>query len=57
MTYDTPSLNSNGCMPVLDLQLWCDGSQVLFSFYEKKVISKFVLLKDSADASGRNGCS
>ena len=48
MTYNTPSMNSNGCMPVLDLQLWCDGGQVLFSFYEKKMISKYVLLKDSA---------
>ena len=48
MTYNTPSMNSNGCMLVLDLQLWCDDGQVLFSFYERKMISKYVLLKDSA---------
>ena len=32
MTYNSPSMNSNGCMLVLDLQLWCDDGQVLFSF-------------------------
>ena len=46
MTYNTPSMNSNGCMLVLDLQLWCDDGQVLFSFYERKMISNYVLLKD-----------
>ena len=48
MTFDTPSMNSNGCMPVLDLQLWCEGGQVFFSFFEKSCVSKYVLLKDSA---------
>ena len=48
MTFNCPSMNSNGCMPVLDLQLWCEGGQILFSFFEKSMISQYVLLKDSA---------
>ena len=48
MTYDTPSLNDSGMMPVLDLQVWCEDYEVLFRFYEKPVSSKFVIRRDSA---------
>ena len=48
MTYDTPSLNDSGMMPVLDLQVWCEDNEVLVRFYEKHVSSKFCIRRDSA---------
>ena len=36
MTFDTPSMNSNGRMPFLDLQLWCENEQVFSHFMRSK---------------------
>ena len=48
MTFDTPSQNSNGMMPVLDLQIWSEDDQVRFMFYEKPMVSNYVLSRWSA---------
>ena len=48
MTYDTPSLNTSGRMPVLDLQVWVDSDFVYFSFYEKPMSSRQVIHNLSA---------
>ena len=48
MTWDTPSRNSNGKMPILDLQLWCEDGKVFFTFFEKSMSSKYVILRSSA---------
>ena len=48
MTYDTPSLNESGMMPVLDLQVWCEDGEMFFRFFEKPVSSQFVIRRDSA---------
>ena len=48
MTYDTPSMNSCGMLPVLDLQMWCENNAVLFTYYEKPMTSPYVLRRDSA---------
>ena len=48
MTYDAPSKNSNGRMPVLDVVILCERNQLLFSFYEKAMTSQFVIMKNSA---------
>ena len=48
MTFDAPSLNENGRMAVLDMEVWCEDSTILFSFYEKPMVSPYVLMKSSA---------
>ena len=48
MTFDTPSQNDNGMMPVLDLQIWCEEDKVKFKFYEKPMVSNLVLQRWSA---------
>ena len=46
---DWPENNDDGRMPVLDLKVWIDKSQeiprISYSFYKKKVASKFTILK------------
>ena len=52
MTFDCPSLNGDGKMPVLDLKMWMDDSdgveKVKFCFYEKPMAAKVTILKESA---------
>ena len=48
MTFDTPSRNASGKMPVLDLQVWCRDDKLLFMFYEKPMVSSYVIHRDSA---------
>ena len=52
-TWDSPELNSDNKLPVLDLKLWIetdiDGKQYMqFTFSKKPVASKFTILKRSA---------
>ena len=52
MTFDCPSLNADGKMPVLDLKMWMDdidsAKVVKYSFYEKPMAAKVTVLKESA---------
>ena len=48
MTFDSPTMNVNGKMPVLDMVVWCEREQILFSFYEKAIKSPYVTMKNSA---------
>ena len=49
MTFDAPSMNEDGRMPVLDLKVWMtEDFHVKFKFYEKDMASKVTILKDSA---------
>ena len=52
VTVDWPEANDDGRMPVLDMKVWIDMSQgiprIAYSFYKKKVASKFTILKRSA---------
>ena len=48
MTYDAPSRNDCKMMPVLDIQVWCEEEQVMFMFYEKKMVSEYVIHRNSA---------
>ena len=52
LTWDTPQENNNERMPVLDLAIWVqdvEGRQVIMqTFYNKKVASKYTVLKRSA---------
>ena len=45
MTYDCPSRNELGMMLVLDLQVWCQNDFIKFLFYEKPMVSDFVIQK------------
>ena len=36
-TFDTPSRNEGGKMPVLDMVLWSSNNEILFDFYEKNM--------------------
>ena len=45
MTYNCPSRNESGMMPVLDLQVWCQKDLIKFLFYEKPMVSDFVTQK------------
>ena len=52
LTWDSPGNNVNKKMPVLDLQVWMEqdaaGVNVIrFTFYEKEMASKFVIMKNS----------
>ena len=48
MTFDAPSRNASEKMPVLDLQVWCRDDKLLFMFYEKPMVSSYVIHRDSA---------
>ena len=44
-----PSKHENGCLPVLDVEMWIDNdSDVQFSFYKKPMSSPYVNLYRSA---------
>ena len=42
LTYDTPGINSNGQLPVFNLEVWIEDNQVLHSFYRKSVYSQYI---------------
>ena len=46
MTFDTPSLHSEGKMPVLDMNVWTEDDLIFFSFYEKPMASDMVMRKN-----------
>ena len=48
MTFDCPSQNPGGRMPVLDLGIWYEENVIYFMFYEKPMSSRFVIMKESA---------
>ena len=48
MTFDCPSQNPGGRMPVLDLGIWYEENVIYFMFYEKPISSRFVIMKESA---------
>ena len=48
MTFDTPSLNIEGRMPVLDMTVWVEDDEILFSFFEKPMASDMVMMRNSA---------
>ena len=57
LTMDVPSTNSDGKLPVLDLKMWIEVregargekyEEVLYEYYEKEMVSKRVINKDSA---------
>ena len=49
MTYDTPSNNPEGMMPVLDMKVWMREDDCLkFRFYEKPMSAKVTVMRDSA---------
>ena len=56
VTHDSPEMNSDGMMPVLDLKLWihfCNHyPQVAHTFFRKPIASPYTILKRSAIAEG-----
>ena len=48
LTFDTPSLNVDGRMPVLDMKLWCQENSVQHVFYEKEMTSSKTIDRQSA---------
>ena len=49
MTYDSPSQNLGGKMPVLDLKVWMDCEfKVKFQFYQKSMAAKLTVMRASA---------
>ena len=53
LTVDYPSKNANKRVPILDLEVWMDRDeegdwQVRWSFYEKPMKNKFVIMEKSA---------
>ena len=48
MTFDAPSMNASGRMPVLDLEVWVESDLIYFSFYEKPMTSRQVIHNLSA---------
>ena len=48
LTYDTPDMNRNGRLPVLDLEVWVVDNKIMHNFYKKAVSSEFTILKRSA---------
>ena len=47
-TVDVPSNHPDKKMPVLDLQVWLEGKQIKYIFYEKPMKSSKVIEKKSA---------
>ena len=48
LTYDTPDMNTDKRMPVLDLKVWIEKNRICHTFYKKAVSSNFTILKRSA---------
>ena len=47
-TFDTPSMNDSGKMPVLDLAVCIDNNTVEYTFYKKKIASVYTVMRRSA---------
>lgn len=45
---DCPSLHENKKMPILDLEVWVEGNQVMYQFYRKPMSNFLVLMARSA---------
>ena len=50
-TFNCPSLNTSGRMPVLDLSIWVEGSTVHHTFFKKPMASPYMIMYSSALAS------
>ena len=50
-TFNCPSLNTLGRMPVLDLSIWVEGSTVHHTFFKKPMASPYMIMYSSALAS------
>ena len=48
VTFDCPSLHSDGIMPLLDLGVSVKNNKVDFQFYRKEMASQFLIMKRSA---------
>ena len=53
LTADVPSNYPGGRVPILDMEVWVERdesgmSKIRWGFYEKKMKSKYVMMKDSA---------
>ena len=47
-TIDTPEMNENGNMPVLDLEIGVEDNAVRHTFYKKQVSNEFTILHRTA---------
>ena len=47
-TFDCPSLNANGRMPILDIQVWVQGTQIRHTFFGKPCAPNSVIDSRSA---------
>ena len=47
-TVDYPSRNSNGRVPILDVEVWAENNTVRHSFYKKKMASHLTIMERSA---------
>ena len=47
-TGDCPSLNPSGKMPLLDLQVWVEGRQLLYEHYRKPMANPLLMMEISA---------
>ena len=45
---DCPSLNQSGMMPLLDLQCWVEGNQLLYQHYRKPMTNPLLMMELSA---------
>ena len=48
MEVDYPSNHLGGKLPILDLEVWVEGTKVLHRFYKKSMATKMVILARSA---------
>ena len=48
VTFDCPELNSNGKVPVLDIEMWMEGNLISHVFYRKPIASKYLIMQRSA---------
>ena len=48
ITFESPSLNVDGKMPVLDMKLWCQDNYVQHVFYKKEMTSSKTIDRQSA---------
>ena len=47
-TFDVPSLNQDGTVPVLDVRLWAEGERIRHGFFRKPCASKLTIMERSA---------
>ena len=48
LEFDTPSMNSDGKLPILDLKVWTDNNRIRYTFYRKDIASRFTIHNRSA---------